>query len=266
MSLSLLERRNVPTRTHRRPTLCHLLHTLHVGGAEMLAAQLARCSASSFRVVFACLDELGTLGESLRDEGFPVHVLGRKPGLDWGCVSRLGKVLRQERVDVIHAHQYTPFFYAMLGRWLSGGSPILFTEHGRHFPDQRRLKRVAANRLLLMKRDRVIGVGEAVRHALIANEGIPAGRVGVIYNGIDPKRFADQGHDRLAIRREIGVGSDDLMILQVARFDYLKDHATAIRTLQQRRANGAERPLGPGGRWSGTRGDRAIDRGVQFAG
>src|SRR6266446_5362407 len=99
----------------KRPTLCHLLHSLHVGGAEMLAAQLARRLAPRFRIVFACLDELGTLGEDLLREGFPVHVLERRPGLDWRCVMRLASVLRQEGVDIIHAHQYTPFFYAMLG-------------------------------------------------------------------------------------------------------------------------------------------------------
>jgi L-malate glycosyltransferase len=217
--------------TAKRPTVCHLLHSLHVGGAEMLAAQLARRFAPEFRVVFACLDELGPLGEALRREGFTVHLLQRRPGLDWRCMTRVGEMLRQERVDVIHAHQYTPFFYAMLGRWRSG-HPILFTEHGRHFPDRRKLKRVVANRLLLARRDRVVGVGQAVRQALIANEGIPAGRVSVIYNGIDATRFQNGGHDRQQIRADLGIGAADLMMLQVARLDYLKDHATALRTLR----------------------------------
>jgi glycosyltransferase involved in cell wall biosynthesis len=210
-----------------------LLHTLHVGGAEVLAARLARRFAPSFRIVFACLDELGTLGEDLQRDGFPVHVLGRKPGLDWRCVIRLGKVLRQEGVDVIHAHQYTPFFYALLGRWFAGRPPILFTEHGRHFPDERRTKRVIANRILLSRRDRVVGVGEAVRQALIMNEGIPPHRVDVVYNGIDFERYRKNGADRLGIRREIGLACDDLVILQVARFDYLKDHATALQALKK---------------------------------
>ncbi len=243
MSLSLLQStsptsRGVPLRkaadcVGRQPTICHVLHSLHVGGAEVLAAQLARKFSADFRVVFACLDDLGSLGETLRREGFAVHVLGRKEGLDWRCARRLAAILRQERVDVIHAHQYTPFFYALLGRWGRRSLPILFTEHGRHYPDRRRLKRVIANRLLLRGHDRVIGVGEAVRQALIANEGLPGNRVGVIYNGIDPARFQDGGHDRPAVRRELGLAADDLMILQVARLDYLKDHATAVRTLER---------------------------------
>jgi glycosyltransferase involved in cell wall biosynthesis len=217
----------------RRPvTVCQLLHTLQVGGAEMLAARLAHGLGQEFRFVFACLDGLGTLGEELRREGHEVHVLARSPGLDWRCACRLGALLRRERVDLVHAHQYTPFFYALMGRWLCRRPPILFTEHGRHQPDYPRRKRMLANRLLLEKRDRVIGVGRAVRDALIANEGISPERVSVLYNGVDLKPFAVAA-DRNAARREMGVGPEHLVLIQVARLDYLKDHLTAIRTVER---------------------------------
>jgi glycosyltransferase involved in cell wall biosynthesis len=76
-------------------------------------------------------------------------------------------------------------------------------------------------------------VGQAVREALVANDGFPAERVGVIYNGIDLGPFAAARDDRQSVRREMGVGDDDFVILQVARLDYLKDHATAVRTLAE---------------------------------
>jgi sugar transferase (PEP-CTERM/EpsH1 system associated) len=214
-----------------RPTICQLLHTLHVGGAEVLAARLARRLRERCRFVFACLEERGTLGEDLRQEGFPVEVLGRRPGLDLRCAWRLGRLLRRERVDVLHAHQYTPFFYAVAGRFPFGRPPILFTEHGRHQPDYPRRKRIVFNRLMLRGRDRVVAVGQAVRQALVVNEGIPERRIEVVYNGIDAGRFAGRPGDRAEVRREMGLGADDLVIVQVARLDYLKDHATAVRCL-----------------------------------
>ena len=167
----------------------------------MLAARLARRLAGSFRFVFACLEELGTLGEGLRAEGFPVEVLGRRPGIDGRCTRRLAGWLRRERVDLIHAHQYTPFFYGITARLLYRRPPVLFTEHGRSFPDYPRRKRIVANRLLLERRDRVVGVGQAVRQALIRNEGFPPGRVAVIYNGIDLSAFAAGTPGREAARR-----------------------------------------------------------------
>jgi glycosyltransferase involved in cell wall biosynthesis len=219
-------------RIAERPTVCQVLHSLQVGGAEVLAARLARQMRGRFRFVFVCLDELGTLGEQLRAEGFAVEVLNRRAGLDWRAMFRLARLLRRRRVDLLHAHQYTPFFYALTGRWLGRRVPILFTEHGRHSPDYPRRKRIVANRLLLGRRDRVVGVGEAVRRAVVVNEGIPAERVAVIYNGIGLDA-APGLSDRAQVRREIGIGTDDLAVIQVARLDYLKDHATAVRTLER---------------------------------
>jgi glycosyltransferase involved in cell wall biosynthesis len=221
-------------------TVCQVLHGLRVGGAEILAARLARQLRGAYRFLFVCLDELGTLGEALRAEGFPVHVLGRRPGVDWRCARRLASLLRRERVDLLHAHQYTPFFYGMTARLLYCRPPMLFTEHGRTFPDYPRPKRMVANRLLLRRRDRVVGVGQSVRSALIRNEGIPGGRVEVIYNGIDLPPFAREAHDRAAARRELGLGDGDLALIQVARLDSLKDHATALRALERLVARGPE--------------------------
>jgi glycosyltransferase involved in cell wall biosynthesis len=209
-----------------------VLHSLSVGGAEVLAARLARQLGSAFRFLFVCLDDLGTLGEELQDEAFSVVVLHRQAGLDWRATFRLAQLFRRQRVALVHAHQYTPFFYALTARCLGRRVPILFTEHGRHLPDYPRRKRIVANRLLLGRRDRVVGVGQAVRQALIANEGIPAQRVAVIYNGIAAGAFAGGSADRGSLRAELDLGADDLVLIQVARLDYLKDQATAVRTLQ----------------------------------
>ena len=99
-----------------RPTICQVLHGLSVGGAELLAYRLAQRLRDAYRFVFCCLDELGELGQSIRDEGFDVHVLDRRPGFDWRCVRWLKRLLVRERVSLVHVHQYTPFFYAVASR------------------------------------------------------------------------------------------------------------------------------------------------------
>jgi L-malate glycosyltransferase len=219
----------------RTATVCQILHGLKVGGAEILAAQLARKLNRDYRFLFICLDELGSLGSELRDDGFTVEVLDRRPGLDLRCVRRLSEIVRRARVDVLQAHQYTPFFSSAATRLLGSRPPLLFTEHGRHHPDYPRRKRKLANRMLLRRGDRVVAVGEAVRHALIHNEGIAPHRVEVIHNGIPLDKFGVQPtvSERAAIRASIGLAHDDLVLIQVARLDYLKDHATAIRTIER---------------------------------
>jgi glycosyltransferase involved in cell wall biosynthesis len=217
----------------RLPIICQLLHGLTVGGAEVLVARLARSLRDRYRFHFICLDELGKLGEELRQEGFPVEVLGRRPGVDWRLPLRLARLLARKRTALIHAHQYTPFFYALAARLLYRRPPVLFTEHGRWLPDYPRRKRIVANRLLLQRRDRVLGVGEALRQALIVNEGIPGHRVGVIYNGIDLAPYATAPVDRSSTRRDMQVNEADFVLIQVARLVPIKDHLTALRTVKQ---------------------------------
>lgn len=216
-----------------RPTVLQVLHTLEVGGAEVLAARIARRLQERFHFVFACLDGLGTLGKQLREEGFRVEVLNRKPGIDVACVRRLAQFADDQQAQVIHAHQYTPFFYARAPGWAGRRVPVLFTEHGRVHPDLPNRKRILFNRLFLRSCDRVVAVGESVKRALIANEGIPSGRIDVIYNGVRLDDFAEDSQERTEVRRELGLAPTTPVAIQVARLDGLKDHSTALRTAER---------------------------------
>ena len=189
----------------RRPTICHVLHSLNVGGGEVLAKSFALEHEHAFRPVFALLDELGELGEDLRSRGYTVEVLERRPGFDRRCVKTLASLFRQEDVRLVHAHQYAPLFYSALARWPRRRPSILFTEHGRDYPDFRRWKRVWANRLLLTTRDRFVAVGQRVKEALSQFEGLPAKRVEVIYNGRDISRYATTESLRAKVRTELGL-------------------------------------------------------------
>ncbi|MGD9644494.1 MAG: hypothetical protein AB7U73_02210, partial [Pirellulales bacterium] len=66
--------------------ICHLVHGLTVGGAERLALRMGdHLPADKYQVSYLCLDVLGTWGTELRDSGGRVHLIGRRPGFDWGC-------------------------------------------------------------------------------------------------------------------------------------------------------------------------------------
>ncbi|MBI1338312.1 MAG: glycosyltransferase [Phycisphaera sp.] len=221
---------------NRTPVIAHVLHRLYLAGAEVLAADLARRlgdprnPASPYRFVFLCLDEIGPLGQKLADEGHTVIDLRRKPGVDLRVAKRIRRYQGRLGIDLYHAHQYTPFFYASLSRGVLGRPPILFTEHGRHYPDYRRPKRVIANKFLMRQHDRVTAVATWVKRALVDNEGIRPERIEVILNGIDPERFAvPSAALRQEVRRELDIAPDQPVILQVARFHPVKDHATALR-------------------------------------
>jgi glycosyltransferase involved in cell wall biosynthesis len=171
------------------------------------------------------------LGEKLIREGVEVTHLGRRPGFDWRCVRQLRRVLATEAIQIVHAHQYTPFAYSLAARFFGRRPSVLFTEHGRFHPDHPSLKRRWFNNLLARSPDRFVAVGGSVRQALIDNEGLAPERIQVVYNGINLTPPANGSFERQAVRHELGAADDDFVVLQIARLDPIKDHRTAIRAL-----------------------------------
>lgn len=218
-------------------TVCQLLHSLNIGGAEVLAAGLGeRMAGEDFRFVFFCLDEEGVMAGRLRERGFAVECLGRQAGLDRACMRKIADLWRQYGVTLVQAHQYTPFFYALGARGFFGRTPpIMFTEHGRFYPDEPNWKHAIFNRFMLAPRDRVTAVGESVKAALVRNEGISVGRIRVIYNGIVPEHFT-RTPERLAaasaLRKEQNVAPQQKIAVHIARLDTIKDHRTSILAMK----------------------------------
>lgn len=207
----------------------HLLHTLARAGAEQLVYEMATANREFMVTAAVCLDREGPLADQLRAEGFEVFWTRRHEGRDKSQAAKIGEILRAFRPDVIHCHQYTPFFYGYLGRRRAGTGRLLFTEHGRHFPDVVSRKRRWFNRLFLARRaDRITAVCEFTRQRLIEKEGMPADRIEVVYNGVDLDRFAALPSPVHA-RQELGLPQDRLVVVQVGTFRRVKDQATAIR-------------------------------------
>ena len=205
------------------------------GGVGEMPMRLARRLGRSYEIIFVLLTraEFPDSGSVLADGEDAVHVLVRMPGLDWNCAHRLAALIRRERADLVHAHQHAAFLHSLMARLFYRRPPVLLTEHERRYPDYPSRKRAMMNRMLLGARDRVVAVSQSVRRALIYNEGLPPSRIEVIYDGIELAAMDGVTHDRQLVRQEIGVGADDLMILQVAPLDLRSDHALALQVMEQ---------------------------------
>jgi glycosyltransferase involved in cell wall biosynthesis len=212
------------------PRVAFVLHIMQVAGAEVLVREIIHRLAGQIDPVVLCLDAIGSIGEQLRSAGTPVICLERKPGRDWGVAWRLARELRHRRIDVVHAHQYTPFFYAALARlrcWLR--PKLIFTEHGRHFPDVVSPMRRRVNRIFLSRLANAINACSAFSaRALAETDGFRHRPIEVIENGIELARYAPVT-DRAALRTTLELDPDRRYLLCVARFHPVKDHDLLLR-------------------------------------
>ena len=206
-----------------------VLHVMQVAGAEVLVAETIRRLKPRIDPVVFCLDSVGQLGERMRTEGVPVVAFGRRPGLDLGLARRMAHEINTRQLEVVHAHQYTPFFYTALARpFVNHRIHVMFTEHGRHYPDVVAWKRRMANRLVLGRlADEIHGVCRFSADSLAVKDGFAAKRISVIRNGIELSRYGATSKEDA--RRRLGLPLDHRFVICVARFHPVKDHAMLLR-------------------------------------
>jgi glycosyltransferase involved in cell wall biosynthesis len=90
-----------------------------------------------------------------------------------------------------------------------------------------RTRRWIINRFLGAQ-DRIVAVGNAVRDALVRIEQLPFERIRVIYNGVDPPPTAAIQGQGSGIRSQWRACASSFVVIQVARFDPIKNHLLAI--------------------------------------
>ena len=211
-----------------------VLHSMQVAGAEVLVAETIERLAGRIDPVVFCLDLVGPLGGQLQRDGVPVIAFGRKPGFDFSVSKRMAREIRSRRISVLHAHQYTPFFYGAIAARLSGVRPrVIFTEHGRHFPDIVSARRRLVNRWLLDRlADHVNAVCEFSARSLSDVDGFSRSRIEVIPNGVDLPRYGRVA-DVASLRRQLGLDPSRRYIITVARFHPVKDHRTLLHAFAE---------------------------------
>lgn len=213
--------------------LAFVMHAMQVAGAEVLVTRIIHQLRGLITPTVVCLDAIGQLGHELQREGVEVLCLNRRSGRDLKLAGRLARALTERRIELVHAHQYTPFFYSALAKlWGKRSFELIFTEHGRHYPDVVSAKRRWINRLVLSRLANSVNACCRFSANALANlDGFTAAKIDVIYNGVDAEEFRP-AEDRGAIRRDLGLKPDRKYAAMIARFHPVKDHATLLRGFQ----------------------------------
>jgi glycosyltransferase involved in cell wall biosynthesis len=200
-----------------------------VGGAERLVYDMVRYPAfANSKPIVCCLDGAGELGIALQNQGYTVHCKHRKSGLDWSIITWLRDIITQEHVDVIHAHQYTPLFYAAPAALLAGRKKLVYTEHGRFYPERKSWKRSLFNPFLALGVDHLVSISVATAQAMATYDNLPLQRIKVIHNGIDCSGM-NPVFDKAAKRQVLGIPDASRIIGTAARLNSIKNIPMMLR-------------------------------------
>ncbi|MDE2400759.1 MAG: glycosyltransferase [Burkholderiales bacterium] len=158
----------------------------------------------------------------LTKAGVPVLTGGKTRPFDWGVMSLLRQAAKG--VDIVHAHNFTPNYYAaaaLLG--LFRGPALVGTCHdmGTRLSNQ---KLRLIYRCSLMRTKRVAMVGQQVLERYVGSGMVPRDRASTVLNGIPVERFCPTPERRIEARNRLGLGERDLVIGCVGRLVGLKNH------------------------------------------
>jgi glycosyltransferase involved in cell wall biosynthesis len=184
-----------------------------------LTAALAACPG--YRASAGILKS-GFVADELARRALAVHRFELRHPLDPRFVIALARHLRRERVDLVHAHEFTMNVYGAAAAWLCR-VPAIATVHGRGYYTLAR-RRLAALQLVARSGAILVAVSSDIRDFLQSTLGLD--RVRVVPNGIDLARPA--GGDRERGRRAIGVGPDATVIGTVGNLYPVKGHRVLL--------------------------------------
>jgi glycosyltransferase involved in cell wall biosynthesis len=207
-----------------------LVLSLSPGGTERLVIEIVRALAATIDSIVCCLDEPGAWADELTTIGVPVIALSRTPGFHPSLARRLSRLMKEQRIDVVHCHHYSPYVYGALAATLTRGVRVVFTEHGKlsnHGPSR---KRRLVNPILSRLPGRLCAVSSDLRRHMVA-EGFPADRVHVHYNGVAMAE-APTIHARHSARRMLGIPDAAFVIGTAGRLDPVKNLSLLLESQQ----------------------------------
>lgn len=211
----------------------YFLNSLAPGGAEGHVLLLVQgLDRSRFTVSLACPAELGrTLQADLPADVELIPLRLRGPTDVWAAF-RLALLIARRRIDILHSHlSFGSLFASPIG-WACRVPVIVETTHLNDPPPRRwpRLRAVS-DRVAASCIDVSIAVAEANARYLVTQKRRAPGKIVVIYNAIDLRRFEP---DRLPpgdLRASLGFPADAPVLVSIARLQPQKGHRVLLDAL-----------------------------------
>lgn len=210
-------------------TIAHLVIGGDVAGGQIVALELMRAAHARGHRALVIAPAPGPFVDLVRAEGFQAELCGVSRTFHVRSAWRLRRLLRRERVDVLHTH--TQLAGNILGRLsgrLAGAAVVSHLHIENYFRPQRAV--AAAHRLLdnatARLCARIVVVSEATAAAL-RRQGYPADRMVVVPNGVT---LSPPPPER-RVRAELGIPEASFLVGCIARLGDVKGQRELLRAL-----------------------------------
>jgi glycosyltransferase involved in cell wall biosynthesis len=209
-----------------------LASTVWGGGAEqVLFHMLSGLDRRRFHPRLVCFGPPGVISRELESEGIPAVYNLSRGKFDPLVGFRLAKTIGRG-TDVLYCldHHNVLFWVPYVMRWARPKAAVVICHSIKNAEGGASFRRL--DRLGLRRMQKIVAVSEGQKRYLVEVERFPAERIRVIYNGVPSSVFVDpslQRADRVAVRRELDIGSEQPVAAIIAHMRPEKNHRRFLR-------------------------------------
>jgi glycosyltransferase involved in cell wall biosynthesis/O-antigen/teichoic acid export membrane protein len=218
-----------------------LTQFLALGGLEKMVLNLSTSLSTEGRWEPAVLvfDELpGQLTLNDQFGKIPIYEFKKGPGVSLKLALYIAKICRQEKIEILHAHDFGALIYASMAKIISFGVlKIVFTQHSFvHLSRARRYR--LYEKIFTRLADQVCVVAPQLRQKY-GELGLDQSKITIVENGVN---FTEPTGDtqigaaaclRLSLLPGIDVVGDEIFILNLARIYRGKGQDTVLKIWAQ---------------------------------
>jgi len=194
-----------------------------IGGGERYVVDLSNALVAKGHELFAAVRPNSPLIAHLHIPKHNIKTIPLRNALDPQSARALARIVKDQRIDVVHAHMardYSLAAYAVRG----SSAKFVVTRHVL-FPLSKLHKRT------LSRAHRIIAVSEAVARQLESQQLVPDARIVVVHNGVDVERFHNtcSSFDRDSFLAGKNIPPGNLLVTSIGELRKLKRHDDLIR-------------------------------------
>lgn len=187
---------------------------LSSGGVEQrIARVIAGLDRRRFEVTWIGLGERNDALIERAGPGVSVHSTpkAKAHGIDYGLISRIARILRERRIEVVHVHNWSTSLYAIAAARLAGVRRVIYGVGGREQPEGASPRQRAVMRVLAPYVDHFTTVCDFLADEMALEWGVSPERITTIRTGVELSRFAGAA-SREEARKRLGVPEDAVVI------------------------------------------------------
>jgi L-malate glycosyltransferase len=225
--------RNGATEASRPIEILYCIDSLlGVGGAELSLARIIQAlPRDRYRARVVTFHALKAGCELIENSGAPVYhwpLVNPFHPTTLGFARRIWKMVRDERIDIVHTFFHTSDLWTAPLAKLAGVRFLISSRRDMGILRQR--KHLFGYRLMRSLFDQVQTVSESVRRYTIDVDGVDPSRVVTIYNGVkeeDPTPVS--AAEAAAVRASAGIEPNQILVSTVANLRHVKGLDTLVR-------------------------------------